>query len=224
MHPKIIITGDGSTSLFVAGIDETYHSTHGAIQESQHVFIEAGFNFICNKDRALSAVKIFEMGFGTGLNALLTATAARQLQQKVAYTAIELNPLPQQLISRLNYIELTAGPENLFETIHATRWNELISIEDNFRLKKIKASFITFKPDEQYNLIYFDAFSPAKQSELWDLPMLEKCYQMLKKNGVFVTYSAKGQLKRNLKAVGFVVETLPGPPGKLQMVRGTRVN
>lgn len=222
MRSEIIVTDDGSNSLYVTELDETYHSTHGAIQESQHVFVEAGFKFICKEVNSNSALKIFEVGLGTGLNALLTALAARKLSKTVFYTGIELHPLTNNIISQLNYVDLTEEPENLFDSIHAAAWESQERISNYFQLKKIQDSFITYEPKERYNLIYFDAFAPAKQSELWDYSILEKCYNMLEDEGVFVTYSAKGQLKRDLKSIGFKVETLPGPPGKFQMVRATK--
>ena len=222
MQTELIVTEDGSSSIYVPELDETYHSTHGAIQESKHVFIEAGLLYLLENRRGVKEVNIFEVGFGTGLNALLTACSSIAHSVSINYTSIELHPLDKKITDQLNYGSQINGAALIFEKIHDCRWETWEKVTKNFNLKKIHESFATHQPIEHYDLIFFDAFSPGKQQELWTLNSLNKCYQMLKPRGIFVTYSAKGQLKRDLKSLDFEVETLPGPPGKMQMVRAAK--
>jgi len=218
---KLFITEDGSHSLQVPELDETYHSSHGAIQESQHVFIKNGLAhwLLKNKKKELN---IFEVGLGTGLNTLLTELKAKELDVKVNYQGIELYPLTNDIFSQLNYAKQLDSEQLTFEQLHTSKWEEQVEILSNFSLHKTKDSFKDFEATFTYDLIYFDAFAPSKQPEMWEYEIIEKCYNMLNPNGIFVTYSAKGQLKRDLKQVGFSVESLPGPPGKFEMVRATR--
>jgi tRNA U34 5-methylaminomethyl-2-thiouridine-forming methyltransferase MnmC len=185
-------------------MDETYHSRHGAVQESMHVFIKNGL------DRCIAEeINVFEVGFGTGLNALLTALSGK----KVNYTSIEAFPLEEEVYSQLNY-----EPKDLLLELH--RNQELQTA--NFKLQKIHITLQSVQLDSVYDIIFFDAFAPSKQPEMWELPMIAKVCNALKPGGIFVTYCAKGQLKRDLKSLGLEVETLPGPPGKKEMVRGTK--
>lgn len=219
---KIITTEDGSHSLYHEGLKETYHSFHGALQESIHVFIEKGLRFWRTKNGLPKEVDIFEVGFGTGLNALLAAKFATENEVKINFTSVEPFPVPMDTINQLNYID-QIGKEELKETfkqLHTAKWDELVEINPFFSLKKVKGKLEDFTGEKQFDIIFFDAFAPNKQSELWTEEMMQKCYQLLRKDGVFTTYSAKGQLKRDLKKVGFEVETLAGPPGKKEMVRG----
>lgn len=213
------ITDDGSSSLRVRVLNETYHSSHGAVQESRHVFINSGLL------KALSTktdIKVFEVGFGTGLNAILTLKGIPK-SVKVEYTTIELYPLDESILGDLNYPEKLGVSKETFLKLHHTPWNQVNIISPNFSILKINESLLNFETNTNYDLIYFDAFGPDKQPEMWSIEILRKCYEMLNDNGVFVTYSAKGQLKRDLKALGFQVESLPGPPGKYQMTRATKV-
>jgi len=218
---RLIITEDGSHSLEVPELDETYHSSHGAIQESNHVFIKNGLDYWAaqNQKKKLS---IFEVGFGTGLNALLTLQKGEQLNTKIDYTSIELYPLDAELTSKLNYAEQIGVEQAVFKQLHGCVWEESIAITSHFNLHKIKASFQEVLIDTTFDIIYYDAFAPSKQPDMWKYKLMEKCFEMLNPNGVFVTYSAKGQLKRDLKQVGFMVESLQGPPGKFEMVRATK--
>lgn len=220
-HIELFITKDGSHSLKIPELDETYHSSHGAIQESTHVFIKHGLNSWMNTNQR-KELSIFEVGFGTGLNALLTALKAKELNLKIKYHGIELYPLPNNISSRLNYAVQLSCDSYFFKSLHVSSWEEPINISKNFTLLKTNASFNEFKTDRTYDVIYYDAFAPSKQPEMWEYSMIDKCYHMLKTNGIFVTYSAKGQLKRDLKKAGFTVESLPGPPGKFEMVRATK--
>jgi tRNA U34 5-methylaminomethyl-2-thiouridine-forming methyltransferase MnmC len=219
---KIITTEDGSHSLYHEGLKETYHSFHGALQESIHVFIEKGLRFWRTKTGLPKEVNIFEVGFGTGLNALLVAQFAIDNEVKINFTTIEPFPLDMEIINQLNYAT-SIGKDKLkstFEKLHSSNWEEKVDINPYFSIHKIKIKLEDFQTDEQFNVLFFDAFAPSKQAELWTVDLLQKCFSFLQEGGVFTTYSAKGQLKRDLKTVGFEVETLPGPPGKKEMVRG----
>lgn len=215
---KIIVTGDGSHSLFNEALDETYHSRHGAVQESLYVFIEHGFrHFVRTQQPKL--ISILEVGFGTGLNALLTVAEAIESNIPVAYTALETYPLSQEVWVKLNY----SDNNNLFNELHQSEWCRWNQINSHFRLLKLEKSLQDVKLEpQQYDLIYFDAFAPNKQPELWELTVLDKVVKTLKSGGIFVTYCAKGQLKRDLKSLGLIVESLPGPPGKREMVRALK--
>lgn len=215
---KIIITGDGSHSLLNEALDETYHSRHGAVQESLHVFIEQGFNYLLSKKKPES-ISILEVGFGTGLNALLTLSEALKNELPVVYTSLETYPLGRELWEYLNYPD----PYHLLKELHKAEWQRWKEISTHFKLLKLEKSLqlVELQP-EQFDLIYFDAFAPNKQPEMWELPMLDKVVKTLKPGGVFITYCAKGQLKRDLKTLGLIVESLPGPPGKREMVRALK--
>ena len=217
---KLITTEDGSHSIHLAELEETYHSIHGAIQESNHVFIEAGLNYWLNKNQNTASLNILEFGFGTGLNALLTAIQVDP-GLKVIYHTLEKYPLPKKMTELLNYGDVLNNAA-LFSKIHNASWGEVQMIIPDFSIKKIKTDFREFSANNQYNIIYFDAFAPNKQPELWTKKIFEHCHQLLSKGGVLVTYSAKGQLKRDLKAIGFMVESLPGPPGKFEITRAIK--
>lgn len=219
---KLFITEDGSHSLQVPSLDESYHSSHGAIQESDHVFIKNGLTHWVLENQK-KEVSIFEVGFGTGLNALLTTLKADELDLNINYQSIELYPLTNEITSQLNYPEQLSCSSQLFESLHSCLWEQTICVSKYFNLQKTEAPFKEFKLNVKYDLIYFDAFAPNKQPEMWEYFIFEKCYNMLHPKGVFVTYSAKGQLKRDLKKAGFEVEALPGPPGKFEMVRATKM-
>lgn len=209
-----VVTADGTVTLHVAHLNENYHSLHGAMQESAHVFIKNGLNYF----PPMQPLSIFEVGFGTGLNCLLTKILSNT---PIVYHAIELNPLPDSILTKLNYAE-NPSDKNQFELIHAISWNEEKEVSNNFRLKKIKGDLKTFQTDTKYDLIYFDAFGPNAQPEMWTKDILSKMYSMLNTGGILVTYCAKGEVKRNLKEVGFEVEALPGPPGKREMTRAKK--
>ena len=218
---KIITTSDGSHSLLNEELNETYHSIHGAIQESAHVFIKSGLEYAEEKNFT-TPVSIFELGFGTGLNALLTLRYSLQHQKKIHYTSIEESPLPAEIWSQLNYASLI-NLTHEFDTIHRATWGTFQPITHDFNLLKLHTTLQQFEiPYHGYELIYYDAFAPSKQPELWSFSILEKISQGLKPGGVMVTYCAKGQLKRDLAALGLVVETLAGPPGKKEMVRAVK--
>ncbi len=217
----IITTSDGSHSLLNEDLDETYHSTHGAIQESAHVFIKNGLDFYINRHNP-AGIALLEIGFGTGLNAFLTVHQMLTLPVPIHYTAIEAFPVGDDIWPLLNYTQ-KLGAGELFRKLHQSRWESVQQIRPGFMLLKRQTTLETVQllPDS-YDLIYFDAFSPNKQPELWTLPILEKLVMAMRKGAVFVTYCAQGRLKRSLKALGLVLETLGGPPGKREMVRGVK--
>jgi len=223
-HIRLIQTEDGSSSLLNIALNETYHSTHGAIQESTHVFIKNGLQHFIEKTDLTSA-SVFEVGFGTGLNAFLALLFSIESKIQIDYTSVEAFPIDWETASRLNYPQQLKRKEApvYFQQLHQTEWNKKIRITDSFSLLKEKSPVQNFEfLSSQFDIIFFDAFAPSKQPEMWTLFILEKISPALKTGGVFVTYCAKGQLKRDLKQLGLMVESLPGPPGKREMVRATK--
>ena len=216
---ELIITSDGSHTIFVTEIDEHYHSVHGAVQESTFIFIKNGFNF-CEAD----PLSILEIGFGTGLNALLTAVKSMAGTREVNYTSIEKYPIDNKMISSLNHHEFAGeNGKEIFHLIHSSPWNTDVKICKNFNLKKIETDFTKEQLSGRYDLIYFDAFGPDKQPEMWTREMFSGISSVSNKNGILITYSAKGEVKRILKACGFDVTLIPGPPGKRQMIRAVKI-
>lgn len=219
---ELVKTEDGSNTLMVKEINEHYHSVHGALQESAHVFIQSGFEFIAKQ---LKQINILEVGFGTGLNALLTLKTSEKTIVKVNYVAIEPYLLDSSITKQLKYTEII-GPQyhEAFYTMHhnSVFSPRYISEQFIFMLIHEKLENITLQ-QQQFQLIYFDAFSPQVQPELWDTEIFNKLYQALSAGGVLVTYSAKGSVKRNLKEAGFVVENLAGPIGKREITRAIKL-
>jgi tRNA U34 5-methylaminomethyl-2-thiouridine-forming methyltransferase MnmC len=216
---QLVTTSDGSHTIYIPELSEHYHSIHGAVQESTQIFIKNGFE-TCSAD----PLNIFEVGFGTGLNALLTAISSISGARIVNYTSIEKYPLEKEIINSLNH-HLFAGDNGrqIFNSIHQSPWNCWVNICINFNLNKLKGDFTVGPQSARYDLIYFDAFGPDKQPEMWTKEIFALVAEITNKNGVFVTYSAKGEVKRNLKACGFKVTLLPGPPGKRQMIRAVKI-
>ncbi|MFQ5446549.1 MAG: tRNA (5-methylaminomethyl-2-thiouridine)(34)-methyltransferase MnmD [Desulfobacterales bacterium] len=217
----LIETQDGSQSVLSEEFGVTYHSKYGAVQESRHVFIEEGLFLKTIGKKYLS---ILEMGFGTGLNAFLTLVEAEKLNISVHYCGVEKEPLKPEIINALQYPEFldAADKEAQFKALHQSSWNEEVAITDYFSLCKLHQPFSQVELCAKYDLVYYDAFSPNVQPEFWEEPMLRKVFEALLPKGVLVTYCAKGSFKRALKAVGFEVEALPGPPGKREMTRATK--
>ncbi len=209
-----ITTEDGSHSFYVPQIDEHYHSHKGAIQESQHIFIGEGLLKHPKRD-----LNILEVGFGTGLNAFLTYITAPKHKKRVRYVGLEKYPLGCSHIQNLNYAELIdSGERETFERLHTVEWNQSVQISDFFELKKRSVDFTQVELEEQFDVVYFDAFSPEKQPEMWNENVFEKIYHHTNPDGVLATYSVKGVVKRALKSVGFQVEKRPGPPGKREIL------
>jgi tRNA U34 5-methylaminomethyl-2-thiouridine-forming methyltransferase MnmC len=219
---KIVITGDGSHSIAIPELHVTYHSIHGAIQESKHVFIDAGLKYLI-ANTSSSPFNIFEMGFGTGLNAFLTAIEAKNQKVKIHYTAVEQFPITPEEAASLNYPDVLDHAD-LFHTIHECKWNEAVSINEYFTLKKVEANLLNFSSSQYFNLVYYDAFAPGAQPELWTKGIFEKIFHMLESNGVLVTYCSKGDVRRAMIAAGFAVKKMPGPPGKREMLRAIKPN
>lgn len=214
----IVVTNDGTTSVFSVIFNEHYHSIHGARQESEHVFINAG---LMTKILSENPINILEIGFGTGLNTLLTAMKSKEYQQKINYTAIELYPLPNEIYKQLNFNTILEkqNEQELFEKIYQSNWNKKVDVHTFFHLEKLQNDISNINSINNFDIIYYDAFSPEKQPELWSNLIFNKMYKALKLDGILVTYCAKGIVKRTLKSVGFSIETLPGPKGKREMIR-----
>lgn len=223
MHVKRILTADGSHSLFVPGIGEHYHSTYGAISESMHVFIHSGLR---QPSLAKKCIQIFEVGFGTGLNAFLTLMDIERDPREVHYTAVETYPLTDNVIRSLNYPEkVLPGSESLFLELHNACWNQETGITKLFSIHKIhkKLEDAELKPGI-FDLVYFDAFGPEVQPELWTERIFSKLYNAMKPGGILVTFSCKGSVRRSMRNAGFMVEKLPGPPGKREITRARKNN
>lgn len=223
---KLIRTEDGSSSLFLPELNETYHSFHGALGESQHVFIRMGLEHWQREHPEARHLRIFEVGFGTGLNALLSLEFAQSQGMKVHYTTLEPFPLSEEVAAQLNYGSLVGEGrfEQDFQAMHAAPWGEEVPIRPAFTLRKEQVKLEEYAaPAEAFDAVFFDAFAPSKQAELWEKEVLEKVAKLMAPGAVFTTYCAKGQLKRDLKAIGLQVETLPGAPGKKEMVRAVKV-
>jgi len=218
---ELKVTGDGSHTLFIPSMQENYHSWHGAYTESVYVFIRQGVDMVAAEHPEMN---ILEVGFGTGLNAILTLNETLEGRVKrIHYTGIEKFPLPQELTEKLNYEEKM--PELLrpyFAMLHRAPWNEPAAITPDFTLEKIDSGIQDVSLDRRYHLVLFDAFGPEKQPEMWEEPVFQKIFELLGPGGILVTYCAKGSFKRSLKACGFGVETLPGPPGKREMTRARK--
>ncbi len=212
--------------MFSEQFNEIYHSRHGAIQESKHVFIEAGLNTVLQGLPPAEPVKIFEVGFGTGLNALLTMLEAEKRDLKVSYTSIELYPVEIETIKALNYTDILGyqfcyGP---YHSLHLVRWNEEHPVTPHFAFKKINASLLEYElPAQAYHLIYFDAFAPEHQPEMWSATVFKKMHETLKPGGILVTYCSKSIVQKAMKEAGFSIEKLPGPPGKREMLRARKL-
>ena len=221
MKREIIITADGSKTIHLPSLDEQYHSKHGAIQEARHVFIEAGLLYLLSVQN-LPSIKILEIGFGTGLNSFKTQLEAQKRELQIDYTAVEAYPVALSEIKQLNYATLLNASETDFLILHTSEWERKNKITNSFSLTKRKQLFLEINDKNTFNLIYFDAFGARVQPELWTEVIFQKMYEALNLNGVLVTYSAKGSVRRAMQAVGFTVERLPGPPGKREMLRATK--
>ncbi|MCU0383254.1 MAG: tRNA (5-methylaminomethyl-2-thiouridine)(34)-methyltransferase MnmD [Cyclobacteriaceae bacterium] len=218
---SLITTGDGSPSLLNKALDETYHSRHGALQESLYVFIDKGLAFL-HREMKQENIRVLEIGFGTGLNAWLTHQYQIKNQLQIHYASLETFPLPENIYSLLDY-HFSIEEKESFINLHHANWNEVVKVSENFTLEKVNQALQTYSGNKKVNLIYYDAFAPNKQPDMWTFDTLAKATSLLEKNGVFVTYCAKGQLKRDLKTLGLQVESLSGPPGKREMVRAIKM-
>ncbi|MEP7277070.1 MAG: tRNA (5-methylaminomethyl-2-thiouridine)(34)-methyltransferase MnmD [Bacteroidota bacterium] len=224
MKKEIIVTTDGSHSIAIPEMGVTYHSLHGAIQESEHVFIEAGLQYIIKDGKRPTEISILELGFGTGLNALLTLAAAEKNRQNIYYETIEPNPLEQELFNALNYCSQLQPPglQPLFNRLHECAWDTDIALTPWFHFKKSRTGFAGFSTERVFNLIYFDAFAPDIQPELWTVTVFKKLYDNMLPGAVLTTYCSKSIVRRAMAEAGFVVEKIPGPPHKREMVRAVK--
>jgi len=216
---EIHLTGDGSETLYSKKMQESYHSINGAVQESKHVFLEAGLRHCKPK-----TLHILEIGFGTGLNALLSWGEAMRSNLDVHYTALEAYPLPLETILKLDFERFEPNlPIDAFVHLHATSWGQSIVLEQGcFTLFKLAVAFTSHSFEDKYDLIFFDAFAPDKQPEMWDERLFLKLFDAMNEDGILVTYCAKGEVRRRMQRSGFTVERLPGPPGKREMIRAQK--
>ena len=226
-HPKVEVrtTADGSPTLYVPALDEHYHSHHGAAQESRHVFIEAGLRPLLREDAGLAAfLHVLEVGLGTGLNALLTLEAAQAAGVLIAYDGYEPHPPPPAALAALKtQWQANEALNSAFEQLHAGPWREIIELAQTlFLIKREQTLQEADLTNNLYNLIYFDAFAPEKQPELWTEAVFAKLYAAAAPGAVLVSYCAQGQFRRNLRAAGWLTEKLPGPPGKREMTRARK--
>lgn len=227
MKREIVITDDGSTTIYLPDWNEQYHSKHGAIQEAYHVFIKHGLHHFCLSEQSkklLKKVSILEIGFGTGLNAFITLLESEKLNIKINYCGVEGYPVSMDEIYQLNYTKelKSEEKETLFNKLHTVSWEEKHEITSRFLIKKQKNLFNEIDNIDEFNIIYFDAFGARVQPELWTETIFKNMYNALKEGGVLVTYAAKGSVRRAMQSVGFTVERLPGPPGKREMLRATK--
>jgi tRNA U34 5-methylaminomethyl-2-thiouridine-forming methyltransferase MnmC len=220
-HLHIITTADGSNTIYNALVGENYHSRNGAVQESRHVFVRAGLQyFLENTATECNTVSILEVGFGTGLNFLLTADFCTQQQIALQYTGIEAYPLTADMISRTGYEQYIPAPvwESFLQNYSASLSAD-VQLIDNVQLQIAATALADFSSTVKYDVIYFDAFAAVSQPEMWDEEAITHTLKFLKPGGVFVTYAITGNLKRTIKALGLKVQKVPGAPGKREMLR-----
>ena len=216
---KLEQTADGSFTLYVPELDEHYHSVKGALTESQHIFIDMGL-----KHSQATNPYILEIGLGTGLNCFLTYLTSKETGQAIHYTGIERFPLSEEVIDQLDYATLIGkGEKEIYQAIHQAAWNKEVLLSPHFSLHKIEGDFTQYSFLGKYDLIYFDAFAPEKQPEMWEQPLFDMLYELLNPGGILTTYCAKGVVRRMLQAAGFTDESLAGPPGgKREILRATK--
>jgi tRNA U34 5-methylaminomethyl-2-thiouridine-forming methyltransferase MnmC len=225
---------DGSHTLLCHELNETYHSHNGAIQESCWVFIDKGLNYL--KEQNYTSINILEIGFGTGLNAILAYQFAQKNQIKIEYISLEPFPVPLEIAEKLNYSDfLEKESKAVFKELHQISWEEMHEISPYFSLQKAEVTLEEYKinknnfesqsktnNEKYFDCTFYDAFAPSKQAEVWQLSNLQKVFDFTKENGVLVTYCAQGQFKRDLKTAGWKVESLDGAPPKREMVRALK--
>lgn len=220
MEKVFMITEDGSQTVYLPELDEHYHSIHGAISESMHIYIEQGLLFSGRKN-----LSVLEIGFGTGLNAYLSYCFAQKENLNIDYYSLEKYPLTKQEYGLLNYPKIIFSEyASTFNRLHEAEWNKEVNISVNFKLNKVHADLLTFQFEEapKFDLVFYDAFAPVKQPEMWTDEILHKVAASVKKEGVLVTYCAKGSVRRTLTDAGFIMERIPGPKGKKEILRGKK--
>ncbi|MCF8236707.1 MAG: tRNA (5-methylaminomethyl-2-thiouridine)(34)-methyltransferase MnmD [Saprospiraceae bacterium] len=226
MKFDVQLTEDGSHTIHSQEYGSTFHSRFGAIQESNVVFIQSGLRYFLDQESVLpdEPIRILEMGLGTGLNAWLSLIESNDRHRKIDYTALEKHPLPMHIVEDLNYpVAYRSELAELFLSIHRSPSAKRVDLSPDFQLLKVCTDATQWHGgQEQYHIIYFDAFSPSIQPELWSAETLEPFVEGLQTGGVFVTYCAKGEVRRTLQRLGLSIDRLPGPPGKREMLRGTK--
>lgn len=223
-HFQIVKTADGSHSVYVGDFDEHYHSHHGALAESVHVYIRSGLEYFADRHNS-SRIDVFEMGFGTGLNALLAARFATVQDMDIRYTTIEKFPIPEEVHRQLNYPDLPGMECSrlLYDKIYQASWGSEVLIHPRFRLKKIHGDFFeTEWPRSEFDIVFFDAFGSRAQEDMWQEQAFSRCFDLMRPGAFLVTYASKGSARRHLEALGFLVERLPGAPGKREMMRASK--
>lgn len=214
---EVEITADGSATIYVPHLDEHYHSVKGALTESLHIFRNCAFLYHSPSSQPL---RVLEIGFGTGLNAVVTAMATTK-DRKAHYISLELYPVEAQLIEKLNYGEMVDN--DLLMALHQAQWNAPQVISPTFTLEKLQCDFTQCSLPHDIDVVYFDAFAPEKQPEMWDESLFKRIYDAMADGGILTTYCAKGEIRRRLQRVGFIVERLAGPPGgKREILRATK--
>ena len=222
MNLKIIQTSDGSDTIYNSELNETYHSLHGSINESSVVYIKNGIEFYLGKKRKKN-IRILEIGFGTGLNFLLTHVFFEKRKEKILYHTLEPFPLSNGIVKKLNYVKKVGDQySDIFQLSHSTDPDKIIDITDRIKFIKSKISLEDVNLQDKYDIIFYDAFAPSKQPSMWERKNLEKIYSHMNYDSVLVTYCSSGQFKRDLKSIGFKVDVLPGPKGKKEMVRAIK--
>jgi len=220
LKKEILRTQDGSYTIAIPEMRVTYHSTHGALQESMHIYIVSGLLFALPNINS-ETINVFEMGFGTGLNALLSLQEAIRLKRKINYFTVELFPLSIEEAKALQQDE-QLGTSNLSLQLHQAPWEQEVVLNEYFTLYKTKQSLLDLSLNTQFDVVYFDAFAPNDQPELWTEAVFANLFHHLNTNGVLVTYSSKGTVRRTMQAVGFMVQKIPGPIGKAEIVRAVK--
>ncbi len=218
---KIIETEDGSETIYLPELDEHFHSTHGAYTESMHVFIKNGLLPAMEK---FDEIRLLEVGFGTGLNIWLSGNEVIPKNFKFHVQSVDILPLKKDIYYRFNYPEFgnSEVERAFYDTIMRAAWNKNVRIANNFHLEKITADWTAYEPKGDFNLVYYDAFAPSKQPEMWSSEQFEKVARHMDPGGILVTYAAAGEVRRNMEAAGLRTEKIPGPPGKREMLRAIK--
>lgn len=221
--PEIETTEDGSPTLYTPAFEEHYHSTHGAVQESQHIYLQLGLaTYVERHEMQGRPLRLVEMGFGTGLNALLTLLWAGRSGVPVEYHTIERYPIPEELAEQLDYRVDGRNEHSTLQLIHRAEWGRIVPLTESFQLQKYLGDIRETALPESVDVVYYDAFSPESQPELWEEGLFARLYAVMRPGAVLTTYCAKGEVRRRLQRVGFLVERLPGPPGKREVLRATK--
>lgn len=217
---QLVTTKDGSQTILNEALGSTYHSRHGALTESEHVFIDKGLRKLL--DGRVTDITLLEMGFGTGLNVMLTLQLAKENKLNVNYHGLELYPVPPSVWKEYEIPEELNSNRPEFDALHEANWGQSVQVAGHFQLTKHHVSLLDFESKEKFNLVYFDAFEPETQPELWTEDVFVKLFEMMQEGGVLTTYCCKGYVRRNMIAAGFMVEKVPGPPGKREMIVAQR--